>query len=154
MNQILTIKNTFIASLLLVFIGCNTSDRASSTLVKEGSAKTISEPAPPPPKPVVKKDSLIGNWVRTDAPYNLNIAGFASDGTMKVVYLNPKSINIGRANWTLSNGTVSVYVELRDENYPGSHYTLYYMPERDLLAGKYFQAVEGVTYDVGFMRAK
>jgi hypothetical protein len=68
--------------------------------------------------------------------------------------LNPKSINVGRANWTLSNGTISIYVELRDENYPGSHYTLYYMPERDLLAGKYFQAVEGVTYDVGFMRAK
>jgi hypothetical protein len=158
LNQIHTIKNTFIAALLLVFIGCTTScnisDTASTNTEKESADGAISEPTLPLPKPAVNKDSLIGSWVRTDAPYNLNIAGFASDGTMKVAYLNPKPINVGKANWTISNGTISIYVELRDENYPGSHYTLFYMPERDLLAGKYFQAVEGVTYDVGFMRAK
>jgi hypothetical protein len=146
-------KYSFYLALALSFFACNAPESTAADVTPATAAKTISEPVPPP-NPAVNKDTLMGSWVRTDAPYNLNIAGFAADGTMKVAYLNPKSINVGRANWTLSNGTISIYVELRDENYPGSHYTLYYMPERDLLAGKYFQAVEGVTYDVGFMRAK
>lgn len=51
-------------------------------------------------------------------------------------------------------GVLRIYIELRDENYPGSNYNLIYYPERDLFAGKYFQAVERVTYDVGFTRVK
>jgi len=49
---------------------------------------------------------------------------------------------------------LKVNIELRDENYPGSNCNLIYYAERDLLAGKYFQAVEPVTYDVGFTRVK
>ena len=44
--------------------------------------------------------------------------------------------------------------KLRDENYPGSYYKLNYNQERDALAGEYFQAVEGVTYNVAFARIK
>jgi len=49
---------------------------------------------------------------------------------------------------------LKIYVELGDENYPGSNYNLTYIPERDMLASKYFHAVEKVTYDVGLLRTK
>ena len=76
------------------------------------------------------------------------------DGTLKAGYFNPNPINVGKAGWNFSEGMMKLYIELRDENYPGSNYNLVYYPEKDLLAGKYFQAVEGVTYDVGFFRKK
>jgi len=45
-------------------------------------------------------------------------------------------------------------VELRDVNYPGSTYTLNYLPDRDILAGDYYQAVQGLTFYVEFVRKK
>jgi len=43
-------------------------------------------------------------------------------------------------------------IVLKDINYPGSTYTLMYNSEKDLLTGNYFQAVEGVNYEVTFQR--
>ena len=45
-------------------------------------------------------------------------------------------------------------VVLRDVNYPGSKYSLGYNPENDTFTGSYFQAVDGVSYDVVFSRVK
>jgi len=45
-------------------------------------------------------------------------------------------------------------VELRDANYPGSTYNLLYDPMSDRLKGTYFQAVERLSFDIEFMRAK
>ncbi len=103
---------------------------------------------------VVDTGKLVGTWTRTDSPYEIRILEVKPDGNMLAGYFNPTSINVGRANWISQNGIVQVYIELRDENYPGSNYSLTYFPEQDMLAGKYFQAVEGVTYDVGFTRKK
>ena len=100
------------------------------------------------------KTVLIGEWTRTDAGYQIKITELLDDGTMKAGYFNPRSINVASALWALTDGVLKIYIELRDENYPGSNYNLIYYPERDLLAGKYFQAVERITYDVGFARAK
>ena len=47
-----------------------------------------------------------------------------------------------------------VTIVLRDVNYPGSKYSLNYLPDRDILAGEYFQAVEGLTFYVEFARDK
>ncbi|MCK7536464.1 MAG: hypothetical protein MZV63_38545 [Marinilabiliales bacterium] len=49
---------------------------------------------------------------------------------------------------------LSLNVVLRDVNYPGSKYTLSYDPENDTFTGSYFQAVEGISYDVDFSRVK
>ena len=121
------------------------------------AAAAAPAPAPAPataPVPAAKADKakIAGTWVRTDAPYKLVISDLASNGVMKAVYLNPNPIHVGQSTWSEANGMVSVYVELRDQNYPGSHYTLTYMPEQDMLAGKYFQAVQGITYEVAFSR--
>jgi hypothetical protein len=69
-------------------------------------------------------------------------------------YFNPASIHVGKANWISNDGVLQIYIELRDQNYPGSSYTLRYQPDQDMLAGKYFQAVEGVSYDIAFSRKK
>ena len=49
---------------------------------------------------------------------------------------------------------LQLYVELRDENYPGSLYQLSYDPESDVLYGSYYQAVSRQTYEVYFTRKK
>lgn len=100
------------------------------------------------------KSLLVGNWVRTDAPYRIQISELLDDGKMKAGYFNPKSINVSKAGWVNTGGVIKIYVEMRDQNYPGSNYNLTYVPERDLLAGVYYQAVEGTTFEVEFVRAK
>ena len=102
----------------------------------------------------VDKNLLIGDWVRTDAQYLIRITKLNDDGTMTAQYFNPNPINVGGANWEESYGNLKAIVEMRDVNYPGSKYTLSYLPDKDMLAGEYFQAVEGLTFYVEFMRKK
>jgi len=102
----------------------------------------------------VDKNSLVGDWVRTDASYLIRISKVNDDGSMSAQYFNPNPINVGKANWESSYGNLKIIVELRDINYPGSKYTLSYLPDKDMLAGEYYQAVERLTFYVEFMRRK
>jgi hypothetical protein len=102
----------------------------------------------------VDQKVLLGNWVRTDADYNIKILEVNKDGKLKAGYFNPKSINVAKATWKKLNGELLLYIELRDVNYPGSNYNLTYYPEKDMLTGKYFQAVTGETYEILFTRVK
>jgi hypothetical protein len=107
-------------------------------------------------KPIIKTDNsvLVGDWVRTDASYLVKIIKVNEDRTLDAQYFNPNPINVGKANWEESYGNLKVIIELRDVNYPGSTYTLNYLPDRDILAGDYYQAVEGITFYVEFIRNK
>jgi len=105
-------------------------------------------------KKVADKSSLVGDWARTDADYLIRITDVNDDGSMTAQYFNPNAINVGKANWESSYGNLKIVVELRDVNYPGSTYTLNYLPDRDILAGEYYQAVEGLTFYVEFARNK
>ncbi len=127
------------------------SDGSAST---SNTTNTAGELVKPQEQKTFDRSILVGDWIRTDAEYRITISEFLDDGTLKAGYFNPKSINVGKAGWVFSDGVMKIYIELRDENYPGSNYNLVYYPDKDLLAGKYFQAVEGVTYDVGFFRKK
>jgi hypothetical protein len=100
------------------------------------------------------KNLLAGDWVRTDAGYLIKIININVDGTLEAQYFNPKPINVGEANWEESHGNLTITVELRDVNYPGSTYTLSYLPDRDVLAGDYYQAVQGLNFYVEFLRSK
>ena len=102
----------------------------------------------------VDKNLLAGDWVRTDASYLVKIIKVNQDRTLEAQYFNPNPINVGKANWEESYGNLKIIIELRDVNYPGSTYTLSYLPERDILAGDYYQAVEGITFYVEFTRNK
>jgi len=100
------------------------------------------------------KNLLVGDWVRTDANYLIKINKVNEDGILEAQYFNPKPINVGKANWEETHGNLTITVELRDANYPGSTYALSYLPDRDILAGDYHQAVQGLNYYVEFIRNK
>jgi hypothetical protein len=105
-------------------------------------------------KKVADKNVLVGNWFRTDADYRIQISKINEEGTVVANYFNPNPINVGKADWEESYGYLKIIIELRDVNYPGSTYTLSYLPDRDILAGDYYQAVEGLTFYVEFARRK
>jgi hypothetical protein len=106
--------------------------------------------APAGPDPA----KLVGHWLRPDGGYILQLSEPGGKGELKAAYFNPRPINVSRAEWKHQEGHLGVFVELRDRNYPGSTYTLVYVPNRDQLAGYYYQAALGQTFDVVFVRQK
>jgi hypothetical protein len=98
--------------------------------------------------------ALHGRWLRPDGGYILEIRDVDASGTIEAVYLNPRPINVARAEATRDGSTMQVFVELRAPGYPGSTYTLTYDPTRDQLAGSYFQAALQQRFDVVFVRMK
>ena len=97
---------------------------------------------------------LTGRWMRSDGDYIIEIFALDNDGVAKVGYFNPSPINVEKGDWAFTDGRLRVNVVLRDVNYPGSKYSLVYNPEDDTFKGSYYQAVEGITYDVLFSRMK
>lgn len=97
---------------------------------------------------------LLGRWVRPDGGYILEIRSVDGMGRLDVAYLNPRPINVSRAEASMEGTATKVFVELRDEGYPGSTYTLVYDSRRDLLIGIYYQAQMGQKFEVVFVRAK
>ena len=97
---------------------------------------------------------IIGEWVRPDGGYIVRVRDINPDGSLDAGYFNPGKINIAEANVSLRKGLVKLFIKLQDKGYPGSTYTLYYYPEKDALAGFYYQAAVGQTYEVVFFRKK
>lgn len=97
---------------------------------------------------------LAGRWLRTDGGYLLELRDIKEDGSLKAAYFNPRPIHVSRAEFHRQNGKITVLVELRDVNYPGSTYKLRYDRASDRLKGTYFQAVQRETYDIEFVRTK
>ena len=102
----------------------------------------------------VDAQRLVGRWVRSDGGYVLEFREVHEGGSIKAAYFNPRPINVSQAVWARRGGNITLLVELRDVNYPGSTYNLEYDAKSDRLKGTYFQAVERQTFDVQFMRAK
>ncbi len=139
LKSIISVYTFIISSIIFFgFSGC----KENETVKKENS------------KPTVKMDKqlLQGSWVRTDADYQIKLSDVQDNGIIKAQYFNPRPINVSNSDWMNAEGFLKVYIELRDQNYPGSNYNLTYIPERDMLVGDYFQAVESVTYYVEFTR--
>jgi hypothetical protein len=115
--------------------------------------KSTSTP-PTQVKPKADENQLVGRWVRTDSGgnYIIEIKSVAADGKLDASYLNPYPIKVGRTEWQNKNGNLTIVVELRDVNYPGSTYTLNFSPDGKRLTGNYYQAVEGANFDVEFVR--
>ncbi len=138
------IKNLLLLTMVLFF---------SITTINFLSCKNSPEKAPESIKKT-ETSLLTGDWVRTDGGYLIKIIKINEDRTLEAEYFNPNPINVGRAQWQESYGNLKIVIELRDVNYPGSTYTLDYLPDRDILAGEYYQAVEGFTFYVEFSRVK
>ncbi len=98
---------------------------------------------------------LEGRWVRADVGCILDLQYITGDGRIRAAYFNPRRINITRAELRMrSNGTIRLFVELRDAGYPGCTYDLLYNPKTDSFVGTYFHATRKQTFDVAFVREK
>ncbi len=132
-------------------MGCQQSVKKNTVVVTDTTSEPVGVETIAEPKQF-SEESLKGVWTRTDAPYQIKVNAFLKDGNMEVGYFNPKSIHIGKSVWKKEANILQIYIELQDENYPGSYYQLTYFPDKQVLAGKYYQAVERVTYDVVFTK--
>jgi hypothetical protein len=97
---------------------------------------------------------LQGRWQRADGGYIVEIRSVEPGGKMVAAYFNPRPINVATAEASMIGGTLRVFIELRDVNYPGSNYQLTYDAADDRLKGSYFQAALRESYDVYFDRLK
>ncbi|MBN2505514.1 MAG: hypothetical protein JXQ71_02350 [Verrucomicrobia bacterium] len=97
---------------------------------------------------------LKGRWERPDGGYVLEVKHVEPRGTATVAYFNPSPIRVARAQAQRDGGAVKLFLELRDQGYPGCTYSLTYHPDRDELEGVYFQAAMGAYYEVVFVRLK
>ena len=117
-----------------------------ATLIGQAAAGQAASTGQPDPQ------RLIGRWIRPDGGYVLQITEAGVAGTLKAAYFNPRPINVAKAEWRVKGDALTVFIELRDVNYPGSTYTLTYDAGSDRLSGNYYQAVEKQTFAIEFMR--
>jgi len=132
----------WIATVILLVFWLLVPGAVSAKSEEEGSTKPAQ----------VDYGRLEGKWLRPDGGYVLKLSDVTSEGMLKAAYFNPRSINVGRAEWRSMDERIQVVVQLQDVNYPGSTYMLIYDPEHDRLNGYYFQAVTKETFDVIFVR--
>jgi hypothetical protein len=104
------------------------------------------------PAPVPEPSILRGTWMRQDGDYTLEVKSVDPGGRVEAAYLNPKPIRVAAASFQRAERALVLTVELRDEGYPGSTYTLAYDPKSDQLAGRYFQAGTQQSFSVAFVR--
>jgi hypothetical protein len=112
------------------------------------------QPPKPAAAPAPSFDKLRGRWLRDTGGYVIEVRSVGPGGKVDAAYFNPRSIHVGKAQASVQGSQVSLVVELRDVNYPGSTYTLAYDAKTDRLVGRYFQAVTGETFQVYFMRLR
>ena len=127
----------------------------AALLLRPSSGPSLVSPAAvrsASPMQELNPERLVGRWMRSDGGYVLEIRRTEPDGRLDAAYLNPRSIHVARAEWRREGDSLTVFIELRDVNYPGSTYRLAFSPEADRLTGAYFQAVERQTFDVMFVR--
>ncbi len=100
---------------------------------------------------VINPDTLLGQWVRPDGNYVLEIKAVKENDKLEATYYNPSPIKVAVAELKEKNPP-EIYVEFDDVNYRGSYYDLKYNLSNDILEGVYFQASYGQTYHIAFVR--
>jgi hypothetical protein len=139
-----------VAAIVVVY-GLKPTDREPAAGPVSGKSGDQSEASPGKTEDF---QNLIGRWLRPDGGYVIEIRGIESGGRLEAAYLNPRPINVSRAQASWDNGAQKVFIELRDTGYPGSTYTLIYNPQQDMLAGIYYQAAMNQSFEVVFLREK
>jgi len=138
-------KKILLMAMLLLLFDVAIATHTGSTAAASDTPQTLKK---------TDEQRLLGRWVRPDGGYILELKEIGKDGTIKAAYFNPRAINVSRAEIHCKEGNCTIFIELRDVNYPGSTYSLQYEPKTDRLIGKYFQAVQRQTYDIEFVRVK
>jgi hypothetical protein len=127
---------------------------ALALLLATASPASAQQAAKGTTAPVPSFEKLKGRWLRDTGGYVIEVRSVGPGGKVDAAYFNPRSINVGKAEASMQGSQVSLVVELRDVNYPGSTYTLAYDAKTDRLVGRYFQAATGQTFEVYFVRMR
>jgi hypothetical protein len=90
--------------------------------------------------------------MRTDADYLIAVDDAGASGRLTARYLNPRPINVSRAEWKRDGSRLTVLVELQDRGYPGSYYELVYDGAGDALFGTYHHLGLNQDFKVSFFR--
>jgi hypothetical protein len=138
-------------------ISCGSRDRApaaptagAAAAAPAGPASVATTASAPPAASAFEK--LVGRWQREDGGYILDILSISPEGKVEAAYYNPRPIAVARAEALHEGDALTLFVELRGANYPGSTYRLVYDAAHDAFVGSYFQALQGQTFDVAFVR--
>lgn len=99
-------------------------------------------------------ETIVGRWRRPDGGYILEFRGLDAVGDLEAAYFNPRPINVSQAQVIRGSRGLHVFVELRDQNYPGATYRLDYDAGRDVLVGVYHQPAINQSFEVVFVRAE
>lgn len=126
------------------------SEPPPAVAVQGDASAGVTVPAEEPSQPNFKP--LVGDWIREDGGYRLQISRAENDGHLIAAYFNPRPINVSHATATNDGSTLKVRVELNDTGYPGCVYSLAHDRGNDRLIGTYYQAAMGETYEVSFLR--
>jgi hypothetical protein len=159
------LKGTFLSAVLFLSLaGCNlksgnidknaSSVKENSIVTKEESNKTSNPTNVTMRQAAPDREKLSGRWVRSDGSYEIEIFSSTADGKLDAGYFNPNPIHVDKAEWTVKEDKLYMRIILKDINYPGSTYSLLYVPGTESLTGNYFQALEGINYDVVFTRKR
>jgi hypothetical protein len=133
------------ALLLVALVGCSAPGEGPRSTATTLAAR---------PAAVPDAQSLAGQWMRADSQYMLSIDGVLADGKLLARYLNPRPINVSRAEWKADGARLDLLVELRDRLYPGSYYELTYDAGSDGLSGVYHHLGTNEDFDVAFYRVR
>jgi hypothetical protein len=95
---------------------------------------------------------LLGQWLRPDGGYVIDIKSIDQNGKMETAYLNPKPINVSKAQASINNDKIELLIELRDQFYPGNYYTLTFDPESKQLIGVYHHLGLNQNFDIYFIK--
>lgn len=132
---------------LLTLGACHSAEEARSS---SSAAPPGAQAAPPLAEP----SRLVGQWKRTDSDYVIAVDEARADGRLAARYLNPRPINVSRAQWLRSGPRLQLMVEMQDQGYPGSNYELDYDAAHDTLFGTYHHLGLHQDFQVSFYRLK
>lgn len=131
-------------SLILAAVACSSNEPVPAERMTTTSAAPAADAA--------DFQKLVGQWLRNDMSYMIEISSASADGKLEARYLNPQPIHVSKAEARQESGGLEVLVELTDQGYPGSYYTLTYGPAEDLLRGVYHHLGLQQNFDVVFFR--
>ena len=60
-------------------------------------------------------DRLVGNWVRPDGGYVIEIRKIYPDGKVDAAYFNPQSIHVSRSTVSEKDGIIELFIELQGQ---------------------------------------
>lgn len=141
-----------LGALLLALASCSKSAQESNPPPSAAASNAPVPVAGGAATNTVPENILNGRWQRPDGGYVIDIRSPQGNGKLEAYYFNPRPINVSKSEWSRKEDGLHVFVELRDQNYPGATYKLRYMPDKDQLAGDYYQPLHGQSFEVSFIR--